>query len=346
MGRRSIEKTFFGNETTTSSLKKGNKSMKTTVIVAAILVFTVGSAPAQNFPVTVNDRVHQYVFKVHNHESTGHRCGLLESKDDLFDNVKTDPAFSALSDERDEVTTGAQAGRTDEYRISYDQPVQQLENFFTARFPQHDYTVSYDQFFHEFHIVPKTVVDPSGAALAIEALQKESGRLVRDLLPFLKNKIEFENYRVEYAAAAVNEATIIYRRIFKGGIVSLKVSYIEMAITPQGRLKSLTIKWPFLAKAEGTAAGAPVDISDGTDAALHEIQYKHSTVSRWTGEKGTIHASAAEITGVALSWFPADQDDGSVLLTPSFSYTTKIKYVEGAELEPVIDVPSLKKYYR
>ena len=124
----------------------------------------------------------------------------------------------------------------------------------------------------------------------------------------------------------------------------MEISKVEMILDASGTLQSIAIKWPTFKKANNTPSSTTVMIYEGLNAAIKEVINHHSIAQKFGGND-TMHATNAEITGMAFGWFPAEMADGSILLTPSYSYMANIKFHNNVELNPIIDIPILKKYW-
>lgn len=319
-------------------------------IIIATAIFFIGNICAHAFPVKFNGKAERYSQKIRNHTWAGHRSGVNEDEEGVFGKTAiADPEFSLLSDEQDNTNHHekviAQANRTDEYNIIFEDSNKKFDKYIAKKFPAGLFTVSYDAYFHEYKIIPTTLNNAKEPLLTQEQLRLESEKIARKYLGFFKNKIEFDNYRLDYANQTIEKAAFLYRRIFKGGLVYLSLSNIEITLNANGSLDQITIKWPIFKKANTMYAGTPVDIEVANQAAITEIQTNQDTVSAFDGSDPQ-HAQKAEITGMALSWVPANLSDGTSLLTPCYSYLTKIQYNDSLELNPVIEVPVLSKYYK
>ena len=317
--------------------------------ISLLIMFISGNLFAQNINVTINERVNRFISRVQNYGDSIHRSGLMETKEGLFNNLPSDQEFSNMTNERDRserpfLKPRGAAGATDEYRVLYAESRPLMERFIGNRFHDKKYTLTYDDYFHEYKIAFKNETASAGQALSIEDLRKESDKYVRTVLPFLKDKIEFDNNRIDYQNEKIQSALFLYRRIFKGGIVKLEVSKVEIVLNAQGTLQAITIKWPFFKKAEDVPSSETVGTYEGNNAAVREVLNRHSIATKW-GTQDTLHATGAEIIGMAFGWFPAEMKDGTILLTPSYSYSAKVKYRDNVELNPLIDVPMLKKYW-
>jgi hypothetical protein len=318
--------------------------MKIKVQILLCLFVLFGQALAQRIPFVVNDKVHRFVYKIHNHEPGIYRTGQLDKKDDLYDTDEPDADFRSVLDEQEPLRSVPETD-VNEYRVLYDESRPKMEKFFKKPFPANEYGIIYDEYFHEYSIQKKTPDKATGAAISLEDAQKRIVKVVRTIFPFFNRKMEYDNYRIEYNGTDVEFYVFFFRRIFKGGVVKQDVSNVEITLSPQGVFLGAKIKWPVFRKATGVAPSEAIDIADAISFAIQETINAHSEATQW-GSDLVMKATNAELTGMALGWFPAEMQDGSVLLTPSFSYSTQIKYDNDVELSPVVDVPRLKKYIR
>jgi hypothetical protein len=325
------------------------------ICVLALLAGSAGGARAQSgeagLTVRVHDRVSAFAARAPRNTAGSHRSGLADAESGRLTGAAGEPEFSRLigeesCPERVHARTADSMVGGEEWEIRYAESHPLLQHFMEKRLPKTSYTVNYDEYFHEYKIVPTARnTGDTRRALSLDELRKESDRVLRRLVPFLEDKVEYDNHRVTYEEGKkVESALFIYRRLFRGGIVDLSVSSLEVVLDGEGNLQSINLKWPTFRRAGAAAASLTVGPEEATRAAVQDVVRRFTLVRAW-GRKDEMRAKSAELSGMAFGWAEVETGDGVALLTPSYTYSTRIKYSDDVELNPVIDIPLLRKYW-
>jgi hypothetical protein len=167
-----------------------------------------------------------------------------------------------------------------------------------------------------------------GANPNIDQLRDNVTDFILKNLPMLHGRVEYDNQEITKYNDEVIKCTFRYRRIFKGGIVLQSLSYVEIAVDENGKLLSVEIRWPRFQKIDQAQIALSLDNSlDLLNGRVQENDNKHGTIN-----------------GISYAWVGIDGDNGKVILTPCFFFSSDVQSSGDKTEKDFIPVPLVQKY--
>jgi len=173
--------------------------------------------------------------------------------------------------------------------------------------------------------------------LTEQELIKKAQNVTEDFLSAFKGRIEINSNNVSFLSESPHAVDVVYRRIFRHGLLPYSVSHITVTVDITGRIQSLRIKWPLF-----TMIRQPNETIYFSKAlSLAQNGYANSLEAEKDGE--TFRCMNATIKGMACTWKYANLN-GSEFITPCYSFHAIVKLDNNDSTLYQIEIPRLSKY--
>jgi hypothetical protein len=309
---------------------------------------------SQEIPVTVKKQVDNFLEKKTYLNQNCHRSGKKAGGAEFFDDAQdmtTNAIMVELEDDGDSPNTFKKWDNSfdSECQFEFRQPSDRLIEKLKARFEktgltdyQYDPKINILRFSaglseKEFAIgVLQNQINPLSEIL----LEQEANRIAKKWLAGFKNKIEFDKTWTIAGNGQITEYHMVFRRIFRHGIILDNISFVEVILFSDGRLKSIVIRWPkitSLPKAETTFEDFKVS------ASIRDMYSKFSSIMIDSDTKRI--PVSADIDGVALAWKKLPDSEAYNVLSPCYAFKGVITFADGEKQDVYLEVPRLKKYH-
>lgn len=174
-------------------------------------------------------------------------------------------------------------------------------------------------------------------ALTEQELIKKAQNVTEDLLSAFKGRIEINSNNVSFVSESPYTVDVVYRRIFRHGLLPYSVSHILVTVDVAGRIHSLRIKWPLFDKIQ--QSNETIYFSKALSLAQND--YANSLEAEKDDE--TFRCLNATIKGMACAWKYINLN-GSEFITPCYSFHATMKLDNNDSMLYRIEIPRLAKY--
>ncbi|MDB5102622.1 MAG: hypothetical protein JWP91_311 [Fibrobacteres bacterium] len=153
----------------------------------------------------------------------------------------------------------------------------------------------------------------------------------------MNGAVEFDNHEITYVNGCQSTLDLRYRRIFRGGLVRGNASFVYLRMNHDGKIIKVRAKWPVFKANPAVSALYSGRAKRSLDEVVSEARsYVENIpdISNSTAQRRPVKGS---LDGLALAWI-LDTQNGKILITPGFSFISKVEYEGGVVFNPYQDV--------
>jgi hypothetical protein len=303
---------------------------------------------AGNLPTKFKTDVNIFLDRANENNTLPHRSGLVKvSTPPEEDEINTSSVLSLYDDILEDKINRKKLDQY-EYEVSYEQPDSAFNGLFKSFSKETNLSkVYFDTLYQALIFIPvgDEVFNVSSHYRSNQGnskndIEKYALEKVHTLLGKFKGRIEFDRTDVTYQNGTdIVNMDVRFRRIFQNGIVLDDISSIIVSVNGEREITSIRIKWPKFRKIDTINRSFPYSYCK--DAAFDIISQQ--TYAQKDGD--TIHATNAEICGVAQAWHSIKSNDGKKIISPCLSFESHFTMENGEQCTYFLNVPILNKYY-
>ena len=310
-------------------------------------IFFASNVNAGQTPVKINPLVKRFVAE---YGKNTYRSGILNPSTDNW--VQANEPTDFPTEQRDiEHPINSyekwQKKSDNEYKVLWHTPKKKFVKYLAKILDKQDTSIFYDSLTHVFTIkydynddrfLRKFLTEKYDTTLETNVIRnlKQKSRM---LLSRFQGKIEDDKVDLCHINGRLSSVKIIFRRIFRHGILPASLSYVAISYDVEGAIKEITIKWPMFDKI------AVDDEAIGFQESIDSAVVISSENDKAEMDDIIIDCKESTIQGIACSWKMLQTTDGIEIISPCFSFQNSTILVNGDTTIYFSNVPRLKKYF-